>query len=123
MTTNVVQASTFRYEPPEIAAGKTRVPLCQSDILQAYVLVAKEGGERPLHLHTGIDQFWFVLQGRARFYGDDNSILAELGKGEGIFVPRGCKYWFETTDEQPLELLRVAATAQKEPDEMLKFPT
>ncbi len=31
---------------------------------------------------------------------------------EGIMIPRGFKYWFESASEEPLEILRVAAQDQ-----------
>ncbi len=38
-------------------------------------------------------------------------LLADLGKHEGILMPRGYKYWFESASDEPLEILQVAASA------------
>jgi mannose-6-phosphate isomerase-like protein (cupin superfamily) len=73
----------------------------------AMVQVLAEGGENNLHSHATLDGFWFVLKGRVRFYSDFTTVAAELGPLEGILVPRGAKYWFESASKEPLELLQV----------------
>jgi mannose-6-phosphate isomerase-like protein (cupin superfamily) len=56
-----------------------------------------------------VDGYWFVLGGRARFYTTGDELLAELGRHEGILIPRGFPYWFESAGQQDLELLQVEA--------------
>jgi mannose-6-phosphate isomerase-like protein (cupin superfamily) len=34
--------------------------------------------------------------------------LAEVGRNEGVFVPHGTHCWFESVDDEPLEILRVS---------------
>jgi hypothetical protein len=34
-------------------------------------------------------------------------VFAELGPNEGVLIPRGVKYWFERTGDEPLEILQV----------------
>ena len=50
-----------------------------------------------------------VLNGRARFYGEGDVLLGSFGPREGILVPRGSRYWFESEGEEILELLQVQA--------------
>jgi mannose-6-phosphate isomerase-like protein (cupin superfamily) len=50
-----------------------------------------------------------VLKGRARFYGEGDELIAELGPHDGILLPRHFKYWFESASEETLELLQVEA--------------
>jgi mannose-6-phosphate isomerase-like protein (cupin superfamily) len=109
MTTAVRDAQVFRYESREIDRGKSTTWLCRSDILSGMVQVVKDGGETNLHAHPNNDGFWMVLSGRARFYGEGDVLLADLGKFEGILIPRGFQYWFESASEEPLEILRVGA--------------
>lgn len=108
------RVQVFKYERPNLTRGKGVVRLCNSDILNAHVQVLKEGGENNLHSHSATDQFYVVLAGRIRFYGEGDVVLAELGRHEGIFVPRGFKYWFESASDEPLEVLRGAATVAGE---------
>lgn len=117
MTSAVREATVFRYEMPDLERGKATIWLCRSDILSGVIQVVKEGGENNLHSHPTNEGFWFVLGGRARFYGEGDVLLAELGKHEGILIPRGLKYWFESASDEPLEILRVGAIVAGAKDE------
>jgi len=106
------EAKVLKYSLPDMASfeGKGLIRLAQSDILFANVQLVKQGGDNALHSHAGMDGLWFVLKGRARFYGTlDDVVLAELGQHEGIFIPRDFPYWFETAGAEPLEILQVEA--------------
>ena len=70
-------------------------------------MVLKEGGENSLHSHPNMDGFWLVLEGRVKFYTEGDKVVAELGKNEGIMVPRDYKYWFESVGDEPLHILQV----------------
>ena len=50
-----------------------------------------------------------VLRGRARYYGPGDEVLGEFGVHEGIVMPRGAQYWFESVGGEELELLQVVA--------------
>ena len=39
----------------------------------------------------------------------NDKVLAELGKHEGIHIPRGFYYWFESCSDEVLELMQVEA--------------
>jgi mannose-6-phosphate isomerase-like protein (cupin superfamily) len=105
----------FKYETksPD-GTGKVHSFLARSDILSCGVQLVTEGGETNLHAHEGNDGLWFVLSGRARFYGEGDKVIAEVGKYEGMLIPRGYPYWFEKAGDEPLEIMRVGATAQNE---------
>jgi mannose-6-phosphate isomerase-like protein (cupin superfamily) len=100
----------FSYERPVLKAGKKRagVRLSTTDILFAVIQVFESGGENVMHSHAGMDGFWMVLSGRARFYLENDEVV-EMGPLEGLTIPRGVKYWFETVGDQPLEILQVDA--------------
>jgi mannose-6-phosphate isomerase-like protein (cupin superfamily) len=55
------------------------------------------------------------LSGHARFYGEGDVVLGDLGKHEGILLPRGTKYWFESVGSEPLELLQIEASDKPVP--------
>ncbi len=101
---------TFRYEKPATVDGdKMIIELAGSDIIRGRVQVVRKGGENNLHSHDGMDGFWMVLSGRVRFYGPGDEVIGEFGQHEGILIPRGSSYWFESADEgQDLELLQMA---------------
>jgi mannose-6-phosphate isomerase-like protein (cupin superfamily) len=106
------EAKLFKYEKPEFEGVKKSLMLCNSDLMRVHVQVVKSGGENNLHTHTGEDAFWLVLGGAVRFYGEGDRVIGELKKHEGILIPRGLKYWFESASDEPLEILRVAARDQ-----------
>jgi mannose-6-phosphate isomerase-like protein (cupin superfamily) len=99
----------FRYRRPHLNRNRAFVPMVRSDIMYAHVQVIAKGGEQELHSHGALDGFWFVLGGRANFYGEGDVLIAELGPHEGIFIPRNALYWFEAIGDEPLELLQVEA--------------
>jgi mannose-6-phosphate isomerase-like protein (cupin superfamily) len=113
----------FRYvTPTSMKRDRALVPLARSDILLSMVQVFRGGGgEQEMHTHTAMDGFWFVLSGRARFYGDNNVLVADLGPHEGIFVPRNAKYWFEAGECEQLELLQVEAIDHRVKNDMIVY--
>lgn len=94
---NTPTARVFKYKKPgdDQAFGKHVTRLARTDRMIANLQVLREGGENNLHSHSHLDGFWMVLGGRARFYGDKNVLIADLGPMEGVLIPRNFKYWFE----------------------------
>lgn len=106
----MADAQLFKYERPEFDKGRRIIIMCKTDRMVGAVQVLKQGGENNLHSHSHFDGMWMVLSGRVRFYGDEKTVIADLGKYEGIMVPRGFKYWFESVGDEELELLQVEAS-------------
>lgn len=106
------EAKEFRHQTPEFEGVKKTWQVCSSDLMKVQVQVVKNGGENNLHTHTGEDAFWYVISGAVKFYGEGDTLVGEYKKGEGILVPRGYKYWFESASPEPLEILRVTAKDQ-----------
>jgi mannose-6-phosphate isomerase-like protein (cupin superfamily) len=106
------EAKEFRHQTPEFEGVKKTWQVCNSDLMKVQVQVVKNGGENNLHTHTGEDAFWYVISGAVKFYGEGDKLVGEYKKGEGILVPRGYKYWFESASPEPLEILRVTAKDQ-----------
>ena len=106
------RVQNFKYQKPESLgdANKGLVRLCATDIVKGVVQVIEDGGENNLHYHEGMDSFWMVLKGRAKFYGPGDKLIGDCGPMEGVVTPRGARYWFEkSSDGEALELLQVAA--------------
>jgi len=99
----------FVYERPETDHKKDVEFMAGTDHLTGAIQVVREGGANNLHSHTGQDGFWYVLSGRARYYTENEEVLAELEPGEGIIIPHNTKYWFESADGDPVEILQVEA--------------
>jgi mannose-6-phosphate isomerase-like protein (cupin superfamily) len=101
---------SIAYHSPEFDKFPKMITSLYSndDLLRIDVQKIKDGGETNMHAHTGVDSAWFVLQGAARFYGYDGD-THELAEREGILIPKGTPYWFESAGSQPLEILHVLA--------------
>ena len=100
---------TFSYKKPEnLRRGKGIVELAKSKLIRGRVQIIGEGGENNLHSHKGMDGFWMVLAGKVKFYGPGDVLIGEFGKHEGILIPRGAEYWFESSSDEELEILQMA---------------
>lgn len=106
------EPKVFRYQQPEFEGVKKSTLVCNSDLMRVMVQVVREGGENNLHTHTGEDAFWLVIKGAVKFYGEGDKVLGEFQQNEGILIPRGFNYWFESASDEPLEILRVSARDQ-----------
>jgi mannose-6-phosphate isomerase-like protein (cupin superfamily) len=102
-----VQRFSFGSGPGD--ATKDIDIFCRTEgaIAALQVLRYRHSGEPRLHSHKGLDGFWFVLSGRVRFYTADDVVIADLGPREGILIPRGYPYWFESVSDEVSEVLQV----------------
>jgi mannose-6-phosphate isomerase-like protein (cupin superfamily) len=114
---DAVKPEFFRMRAQLLDQGNTETPLAVGDHLWLKIKVYAKGGENKLHAHPYQDHSFIVLSGRARFHGPRGE-TKELATNDGIFLPKGCFYWFETISEEPLVLLRAGATVaeDKHPD-------
>lgn len=100
----------FKYEKPEIdqTRGKSFARgLPKTSVVGIMIQAVQHGGENNLHSHPGFDSIFFVLAGRARFYDDVETVACELGQHEGVLIPRGGKYWFESASDEELEIMHI----------------
>lgn len=111
----------FAATAEPIEKGKTHQFLCRSDIINGSVQVVADGGETNLHAHTASDEIWLVLEGEATFYTEEEQEVARLGPRGGLLIPRGVPYWFGSTGETPLVIMRFGAVAQGVKDERIDY--
>jgi mannose-6-phosphate isomerase-like protein (cupin superfamily) len=83
----------------------------------------------PPHVHHGVDEIFYVIDGRLEgFCGDDRW---SAGPGSLVFLPRDVPHGFEVVDERPARTLVIAApggfdefvAALGEPAGALELPT
>ena len=104
-----------RQQPIDVSSdpgrGKWSSPfrLRAGNLSVGLMRVNKHGGENNLHAHPDVDSVWIVLQGKARFYGMNDVMVAELGAGEGVSIPKGVPYWFDNNEDEPLELYHITS--------------
>jgi mannose-6-phosphate isomerase-like protein (cupin superfamily) len=103
-------AQTFRLKTALLKKGRTHrvIASTQGDGhgMNLAIKCYAEGGENEFHTHLQEDHTFVVLQGRAIFHQPDMPDR-ELGRNEGILLPAGAFYKFESVPGEPLVLLRV----------------
>lgn len=92
--------------------GRTDSVLAATDDLTIRLKIYASGGENELHAHPQEDHSFMILQGSARFFGPNGEEI-ELGRYEGIMLPRGNLYRFYATSEEPLVMIRVGNPNRK----------
>lgn len=93
---------------PLLAEGRSSNLLALAPQLWVHAKVYAGGGERGLHSHPNEDHIFFLLAGRALFR-DAEDATTEVGPFEGIMVPRGVQYAFDTVGGDNLVIVRVGA--------------
>ena len=118
-TKTIPQAQTFDLKKLELLSqGRTTEILAQSDMVTITGKVYAEGGENALHTHAKQDHGFLVVAGEATFH-DENDQLRVCGQFEGILLPAGSFYWFQSTGDTNLVMMRFAgelAPGQNTPD-------
>ncbi len=114
--TKPIAAQTFRLRTPLLSQGRTHTilasaPKDRTGGMNVAIKCYAEGGENAFHAHNLEDHTFMVLQGRAQFYQPDAPPM-NLGRNEGILIPAGALYKFESCGDEPLVLLRVGNVYQ-----------
>ena len=106
-TTSKTQAKVFEYLNEEIRAGRGDLILPGSEHLSGVIKRYKEGGENKMHCHPNEDHTFYVLEGQGTFRleSDENEVV--VNKDEAVFLPKGTNYWFTSTGNTTLIILRV----------------
>jgi mannose-6-phosphate isomerase-like protein (cupin superfamily) len=107
------KAQTFRLKTPLLSQGRTNKVLAQTELLKLRIKVYAEGGENGLHTHHDEDHAFIILQGQATFH-DEAGNTTVVNKYEGIMLPKGAYYYFESSGDENLVLLRAGAGRKAE---------
>ncbi len=100
------RAEVFKLRTPLLSKGRLDTVLSQTDTMRVWMKCYAEGGENALHTHLDEPHVFVILQGKARFFGQDGE-TGVLGRNEGILIPAGWFYRFESCGDEPLVILRV----------------
>jgi len=98
----------FRLRTQLLSKGRSDYTLASTDNMTIRIKCYAQGGENALHTHLDQDHSFIVLDGAARFVGKEGEI-GVLKRNEGIMLPKGAYYRFESCGDTPLVLLRVGA--------------
>ena len=74
-----------------------------------------EGGENAIHAHPNDEHTFVVLQGRADFIGPKDE-RRSCGPYEGVIMPAGAYYRFESVGGEPLVMIRMGFVIDPEQD-------
>ena len=107
-TENHPKAQVFSLKTPLLSTGQTNKVVAGTDLLKVRVKVYAEGGENALHAHFDEDHSFIILQGQATFYDKEGNTNV-VNKYEGIMLPKGTYYYFQSTGNENLVLLRMGA--------------
>ena len=112
-TTEKTTPKVTRYsmKVPLLTSGRTNQVLARTDTVEVRAKVYAAGGENALHTHLDEDHTFFVLDGQATFYGPDDTPTV-VGRYEGLMIPAGAYYRFESTGDTNLVLLRFGADVE-----------
>jgi mannose-6-phosphate isomerase-like protein (cupin superfamily) len=102
------KAQVFSLKTPLLSEGRSNTAVAETDRLKLRVKVYAEGGENGLHTHNDEDHSFVILQGQATFHDEEDNVTV-VNKYEGILLPKGAYYWFQSTGDENLVLLRVGA--------------
>jgi mannose-6-phosphate isomerase-like protein (cupin superfamily) len=102
------RVTTYSMKVPLLTSGRTNQVLAATATTEVRAKVYAEGGENALHTHLDEDHTFFVLDGQATFYGPDEQSTV-VGRYEGILIPAGAFYRFQSTGDTNLVLLRFGA--------------
>ena len=103
------KAEVFKLEAPLLSLGRDNHPLIRSEGMSLTLKVYAEGGENAMHYHLNEEHSFIVLQGEATFHLDTDENTRVVGQWEGVYLPKGAQYYFQSTGDENLVLLRVGA--------------
>ena len=105
-TENKTAAKVFTFLNDVILAGTGDILLPGSDRLSGVIKRYSVGGENRMHTHPSEDHTFYILQGQGsfRFEKDENIVIAN--QYDAVHLPAGTDYWFESTGEEKLIILR-----------------
>ena len=105
------EAAVFALKAALLSEGRTDTMLARTDLLTTRIKVYAEGGENAMHTHVHEDHVFVVLAGQATFHLNHEGNAVVVNKHEGVLLPRGAFYRFQSSGDENLVLLRVGAAA------------
>jgi len=113
MTTTASAAQVFDLRTPYLIQGRTTDMRSRTDLLTITMKVYAEGGENAMHCHPYEDHTFIVVEGQATFHLGSDENVRVLDKYEGVMLPKGAFYWFESSGNENLVMIRAGASDGK----------
>lgn len=105
------EAKVFSLRTPLLTEGRTDTMLARTDLLTTRIKVYAEGGENAMHTHVHEDHVFVILAGEATFHLDREDNVVVVRKHQGVLLPKGAFYRFQSSGTENLVMLRVGAAA------------
>lgn len=100
----------FAHDPVDWNGGTYQVVLSASESdgkTGMFTVQVSEPGGPPLHIHDDADEYFFLIEGSARFQVADETQTVEAG---GVaYVPRGEEHTYRIVSEQGGRMLTIVA--------------
>ena len=106
-TSSRTGVKVFEFLNEDIASGVGDLVLPGSGQLSGVMKRYLEGGENTMHCHPTEDHTFYVLQGAARFRIESDDNTFDVKKFDAAFLPKGTNYWFTSSGNDKLLMLRV----------------
>jgi len=103
------EAKVFDLRTPYLDQGRTTDLRASTDLMTIIAKVYAEGGENGMHNHPHEDHSFIVFEGEATFHIESDDNIKVVGRYEGIMLPKGVNYWFQSSADQNLVMVRVGA--------------
>ena len=116
------KAKIFSMQTPYLSAGHSTVLVAEGELSWFHMKVYAQGGENALHAHPNEEHTFIVLEGQATFYDKDDTPTV-VNRWEGVLLPRGSFYYFQSTGDDQLVMIRVGSGKRASPGEASRvFP-
>jgi quercetin dioxygenase-like cupin family protein len=99
-------AKVFTFLNDEILAGTGDISLPGAEGLTGVIKRYETGGENVMHTHPTEDHTFYILEGQATFHIEKEENVVVADKYDGVFFPRGAFYWFHSSGDTKLIILR-----------------
>jgi mannose-6-phosphate isomerase-like protein (cupin superfamily) len=112
-------ATIYNMRTPYLEQGRTTDVRARTEIMTVTAKVYAEGGENAMHHHVHEDHTFFVLEGEATFHIETDDNVQVVKKNEGVMLPRLVNYWFQSSGEDNLVMIRIGALHKGVPQQRL----
>jgi mannose-6-phosphate isomerase-like protein (cupin superfamily) len=103
-------AEVYDLRTPYLDQGRTTDVRARTDLMTVTMKVYAEGGENGMHNHPHEDHSFIVLEGEATFRIETDDNTKVVSRYEGIMLPKGVNYWFQSSGDVNLVMIRVGAS-------------
>jgi len=110
VATTTTKAEVYNLRTPYLTQGRTTDLRARTALMTVMVKVYAAGGEYAMQCHTTEDHTFIVVEGQATFRVDSEDNIRVVNQWEGIMLPKGVYYRFESSGDRNLVLIRAGAT-------------